>query len=339
MLSTTQEANEYREKFHKYYKENIEKDLKSFELERQSKFKTYTLLRRVMWFFITLGLLVEMYAYYHYVFTAGFWENGGSNLFQFGWLLAGVPFCITLTFSQQIKTNFELLIKQKMITAILSFWGSFRWTPKKSIDSELIIKSNLIENNFTALISDDYFDGYFDKHHFIISELKIIRPAGLDGKSTDILFGGVFIKLPMNKKINSQVIVVESMAPDKFITKSYNHLPQKFKNLNKIELEDVEFNRLFDTYSSDEVEARYILTTAFIERFKALKQIFNAKEIRASFFEDTLMIALSCDKDMFVLGDIRKPVTDANQMQTLFEEFLAIMSIVEILNLDSKTGL
>lgn len=39
-----------------------------------------------------------------------------------------------------------------------------------------------------------------------------------------------------------------------------------------IKLEDINFSKNFDVYSEDEVEARYLLTPTFIEKFLKLKR-------------------------------------------------------------------
>ena len=42
---------------------------------------------------------------------------------------------------------------------------------------------------------------------------------------------------------------------------------------NKRKLEDIYFNKQFNVYSDDEVETRYLLTTAFMERLSNLKKV------------------------------------------------------------------
>jgi len=140
----------------------------------------------------------------------------------------------------------------------------------------------------------------------------------------------------MNKQFESHTIVTQDFTVDALINEQ---LPSKFSGLEKTELEDPDFNKVFNVFTNDEVEARYILTTAFMERFKELKLVFGAKRIRAAFFNNSLLIALSCHRDMFSLGNLLKPVTDSGQIQELFEEFLAVLSIIDLLKLDSKLGL
>lgn len=341
MLATTEEANEYRKKFHQYYDEKIKPELESFEPKRKKKQVTYSVLRCFMWAMLFAMAVILIYLIYKNAIDTTFFANDGQYIFKSGLLIISFPVICCLLFAKMLKEVIEQETKLKVMDLFVSFFGDLKWMPRNSQHAYFINRSNLINNNYTEINVNDDFSGMFQNNLFSITEVKIIRKFMLlkEYFGSNIHFNGLFIKVNMNKRISSNVIVTEKVLAKNFITKSYNNLPQQFEGLNKTNLEDVDFNNQFNVYTNDGIEARYILTTAFMERFKALKQIFNAKEIRASFFDDTLVIALSCDKDMFVLGDIRKSMTDSQEIQTLFEEFMAVLSIVEVLNLDSKTGL
>jgi hypothetical protein len=61
----------------------------------------------------------------------------------------------------------------------------------------------------------------------------------------------------MNKPIKTRTIVL----PNRSSLFGKNRF-------EKIELEDPEFEKIWDTYGEDQIEARYVLTTAFMERLK-----------------------------------------------------------------------
>ncbi|MFA7659431.1 MAG: DUF3137 domain-containing protein [Candidatus Gastranaerophilaceae bacterium] len=332
MLAITEEANEYRKKFHEYYYEKIANDLAKFEQSRKPEFAKYTLWMALT--VLTAAVTICCLIYFSQIIPQGFWDRNGpgqailsiGGLIMVGFYFLGV----------KVKKNFENKVKEKIIHSFLSFFGAFRWSSKEKIDKEELIESKLVGNNkHMGVTGDDYFEGTYKDVKIIISELSLDIPGN---KRRLQIFDGIFVKLSMNKKINSHTIVKEDFSI-KTLEGCY-HLPQSFSGMDKTELEDPEFNKMFDVYTQDQVEARYILTTSFMERFKRLKEVYKAKEIRASFKDSsTLLIGLSCNKDMFVLGDVRKPITDSGEIQQLFEEFLAVISLVDLLKLDSKTGL
>lgn len=120
-----------------------------------------------------------------------------------------------------------------------------------------------------------------------------------------------------------------------------SNIKEKFEkeNFEKITLEDVKTNKRFNAYSSDQIEGRYLLTPAFIERFNNLKTVFGTNKIKCSFHKNKLYIAISTKKDLFELGTIFKSVHNQNEINNFYNEIFAIYKIIEYLKLDEKTGL
>jgi len=104
----------------------------------------------------------------------------------------------------------------------------------------------------------------------------------------------------------------------------------------KIILEDSKFNKKFDVYSSNQVEARYLVTPAFMEKFYNLKTVFGAKNIRCSFFDNNLMIAIETNKDLFEFGNIFKSVHDGLTIYQFYQEIKAIHDLIDYFKLNEK---
>lgn len=101
-----------------------------------------------------------------------------------------------------------------------------------------------------------------------------------------------------------------------------------------ITLEDPKFNKKFNVYSSDEVEARYLVTPLFMEKFYNLKTIFGAKNIRCSFFDDNFMIAIETERDLFEIGNLYKPVKDIKTIERFYDEITAIFDMIDYFKLN-----
>ena len=71
----------------------------------------------------------------------------------------------------------------------------------------------------------------------------------------------------MNKNFSGQTIVVP-----KYI--NYNA-----RNNEEVILEDTNFRKLNNVYSTDQIEARYLLTPSFMERIKSIGKIFAQKAL------------------------------------------------------------
>jgi len=129
---------------------------------------------------------------------------------------------------------------------------------------------------------------------------------------------------------------------EKFV-KAVTYIKQKnFANngdisiLEKVNLESNEFSKIYEVYSSDQIESRYFLNTATIENFIKLKQ--SGLNVSCHVTGDRLNIIVHSSKDMFE-PDINKPVNDPNSyFEAVFQAKL-ILDMITQLNLDSKTGL
>lgn len=107
-----------------------------------------------------------------------------------------------------------------------------------------------------------------------------------------------------------------------------------YKTFEKVILEDPKFNRRYKVYSSDQIEARYFLTPAFMDRFYNLEKIFKAKNIRCSFCENRLIIAIDTKKDLFEIGSLFKSVKDSETIRQFYEEMSGIFGVIDTLKLD-----
>lgn len=113
----------------------------------------------------------------------------------------------------------------------------------------------------------------------------------------------------------------------------------KKENLKQLKLEDIEFNKKYLAYSSDEVEGRYLLTPAFMERVKNLQTTFGSNKIKCSFYNDNIMFAISTRKNVFEIGSLFCPLTDPKTMDKFFNEIISIYLMISYFKLDEKTKL
>jgi len=68
--------------------------------------------------------------------------------------------------------------------------------------------------------------------------------------------------------------------------------------LEKVALEDPNFEKLFAVYASDQVEARYILSPSLMERLVACRRRLNA-DVQAAFMDDHVILAIPDPQNRF----------------------------------------
>ncbi len=160
---------------------------------------------------------------------------------------------------------------------------------------------------------------------FVIPLFAIFKYVSQSG------FRGVFVEFDMNKNFEGHTFVLERAATNRGIKFDRS----KFED---VILEDPSFMQKYEVYSNNQVEARYVLTTGFIERFLNMKMAFKAKYIRASFKDGKIIIAIDAGRDLFQMANLDKD-TDANTFTELFDEILSVLELINILKLNQHIGL
>ena len=138
-------------------------------------------------------------------------------------------------------------------------------------------------------------------------------------------FKGLIIILDMDKKFTGHTFFLENSI-------SSPKVPFNTRDYEKVNLESVSFEKKYQVYSDDQIEARYVLTTSMVERIENLETVFKAKYIRGSFKDNKLTLAIHTNKDMFAMGSDIKD-SDYKTFHVFYEEMLSIRQIIDALKL------
>ena len=196
--------------------------------------------------------------------------------------------------------------------------------------------SQLFDKPIRHISVDNRFCGIFKDSPFVITEANLNYIKTSHGETQETrLFKGISMYFKMQKKVKSRVLIYSKSG--------FNKTPKGFE---KVEFEYNKFNQKYDVYvqkskdeTSGQIEARYLFNTAFMDRFMQLQTSFKIGEIKCSIFEDTMLVLLATNRDLFEINPLFKKIDDINNYQTLFDEFASVLSFLEVLNLSSKTGL
>ena len=160
----------------------------------------------------------------------------------------------------------------------------------------------------------------------------VMRQKEFSFNFLDNKFRGVVAVFDLQKNIQGHTLIFENHYDNALVSKILAN------GYEKVSFEDEEFNKRYSVYTTNQVEARYALTTAMMERLKNLHHHFKSKYIRASFKDDKLVIAIQADKDLFRLASAWKEIY-SKDYQTMFLELISILKITDALNLQNDTGL
>ncbi|MBK8951152.1 MAG: DUF3137 domain-containing protein [Chitinophagaceae bacterium] len=168
-------------------------------------------------------------------------------------------------------------------------------------------------------------EGTRDKTHFAFSELHTEKRVS-NGKSTSwvTIFKGMFFIADFNKNFHGRTYVWSEKNPQlNFFTKIFSSFAW---NMEKVSLESVEFERKFIVYSTDQVEARFILTPSLMERLVKLEQMMGTGT-SFSFINTNIYVAVPI-KDKLFEPNVYSP----NDYPTIKEYYNTVHIVFDIID-------
>lgn len=101
-------------------------------------------------------------------------------------------------------------------------------------------------------------------------------------------------------------------------------------DMKRVGLVDPTFEKAFEAYGTDQVEARVILEPAFMQRMVDLERSVDGRKIRFAFAENDLFIAVET-ANRYEAGSMFQPLDQPERTQRILNEVGAIYDIVDAL--------
>lgn len=312
-------------KFDDYYNHHLLGKFMEMEAERHKQMDVF--IKRLLLTGIFIPLLILL-------FWSSFWGNyiaGSRNLTELTvYVLAGYVF-ISLFYCRSPIVSFKIDVKEEVMAKFAAFWGDFIYAYGRSLPDATLENSRIFPL-YDSKEGDDFFCGNYHQVQAIISEEQLYKKVRTKNGSHNVtVFQGIVILLETNKKFEGKTLVLKDSG--------WLNLFKKIGRPERVKLEDVSFERQFEVFSDNQIEARYLLTTAFMERMSEVKKAFQGKNIQFSFFNNKLLIAIETNHNMFEVSSLFRRATNRKMIDRAFEQFASVTEIIDILRLNSKTGL
>jgi hypothetical protein len=98
--------------------------------------------------------------------------------------------------------------------------------------------------------------------------------------------------------------------------------------LERVRLVDPSFEKAFEVWGTDQVEARYLLHPVMMERLIALESGLHGKRIRCAFEGGDLLAAVE-GGDLFEPGDMFKPLVDPSRARRIVDEIASVVRVMD----------
>ncbi|MCE9680391.1 DUF3137 domain-containing protein [Shewanella sp. AS1] len=313
-------APEELELFKAHYEEHIAPLTRLFEKERITCLTT--LRKRIYTSVMILAVIVLVALLYS--------AKGYVNL---PWPLLLLPVVVLSWWAYRPVKEYKANVKHLVFPYIFSYFGDdFIFNPNQRMSLPLLELSKLLPDYDDAHF-DDYVHGSHKGVAITINELKLTKEVRRDKRTeTQTQFQGVMVKLGSHKAFKGHTVVIKNRGG------LVNFFSDSFRGLSRVKLEDPRFEKQFDVFSTDQIEARYLLTVSFMERLQELASLFDNK-IQCAFYADSLLIMLSSRDNRFELGSLFQPATFEYEFSQINREMKQLFAMIDILKLDQKIGL
>jgi hypothetical protein len=291
----------------KLYADRIRPILQASEVDRQSAMRA----------FMMRGALGGVGALA--VAAVTLWGSGEIfNALAFGGVAAFVAYWIAYQPLGAVATS----TKEKSLSTIAEAIGcSYRLTafdpPALPKFGELRLLPSCDRSSYEDCFSGNhrgcafsFYEGHLEK-----------KVRTKDGESWQTVFRGQLMCIAFPKKFLGTTIVRRDAG-------IFNALQRWFTGLQRVDLGDSRLEKAFEVYSSDQVEARYLIHPVFMERLLALETHFKGKNLRGAFADGELLIAVE-GGDKFEVGSMFAPLEDIGRARSIVADITEIMHVIE----------
>lgn len=278
------------------------------------------------------------------IFFTGFKFRNSTNYISIIFTLFGgmclVSFLLVLFNRRNKSIPFEVSFKEEIIHPFINFINpDFIYKRLGYVNRNEFLNMGFFADENYKLSGNDQVIGKYNDVLFQFCDLTVTKSPVLKSKNQqdDIVFCGNYFMAKFNKPF-----IAETYLMPKYSVKE-NILGSDFDTSNyidtwelgeKVKLEDPEFSSLFTVFSHDQVEARYILTPAFMEKIKSI-QIKTKGKLLISFRNNIMYIGNNNGVDYFE-ADFLKTLNNKEVLMDYYKEIEDLLTIIDDLNLNLK---
>jgi hypothetical protein len=177
---------------------------------------------------------------------------------------------------------------------------------------------------------EDEISGTLTDVDFWLQEAKLVQVSGSGKNRTSrTVFKGLLCHFDFHKNFKGTTIGREDFT-------SFGNFFSGFTTVGeRVRLEDPEFENKFEVYSTDQVEARHLLTPGFMQRVLDLLRLSQIKHVQFAFDDGKFYMAIESPKKFFEGGDFN--LNEPEYVQNIINDIALVFDVVKTLNLTQVT--
>jgi hypothetical protein len=219
-------------------------------------------------------------------------------------------------------------LKTQMNTTLARTLGiSYSAAASFGEEFELACRFDLLPS-YTRKTCQDLWQGDLGGTRFNLYEATLIERRGSGKNARDVtVFSGVILKMHFARDFHGVTLIERQRMRLALFGDSQT---KDGIRLERVKMVDPRFEKAFDVYGSDAVEARYLVHPAYCERLIALEEKFEGKKLKALFHKGDVIVTMESD-DLFESGSL-DPRRDRELLARTIEQFRAMADMITSLN-------
>ena len=169
------------------------------------------------------------------------------------------------------------------------------------VSQRLFRDSKIFTSNIDKFEGNDFVQGEIDGVKLQFSDVHAQKKHknSKGGHSWSTIFEGLFIVGEFNKHFKEKTVILPDSAQNTFGDLIGGWLQSNNVGRDKlVKMDSVEFEKEFVVYSTNQIEARYILSHALMEKLLLFKKK-SSHPISISFIGGSIHMAIEYNKDLF----------------------------------------
>ena len=278
--------------------------------------------------FYVLALLIGLTALWLALFWLRLLASSQTTYDQIRlWLISGALLVASIYGAYELSSWWFRHSFKYQVVQVLVNWleASLHFTPQGYVPQSHFVASQLFPGEIQRYRGEDLLSGELDGLRIACSEVKVSKKVGFSSKKKgSSLFQGVFFAISLAQSLPARVILYPRIATEQ---------PLFSRRWQRVKLEDPQFERHFNVYANDQVGARVLLTTSFMEQVMAMQARCDSTPY-LSFVDQQLYIAMPSRKNRFE-ASLFSSTLNPKALRQAIEEIDSVLDIIRALQLET----
>jgi hypothetical protein len=234
---------------------------------------------------------------------------------------------VIVRFSYKYSSSyFRKTFKDNIVSRLVTFLDEGLRFSAGGCVPRISFEDSRLFRNINNYRGEDLIHGEVSGLEFAFSEVHAQREKrdSKGRKSKHTIFRGMFFAIELPKRVSATTMIYPRLASQ----------PRFSREVERIKLEDPIFERTFNVYANDQVGARVLLTTQFMEQVMALRQLCKQTPY-LSFSHRHLYIAVPSRENLLeasLFQSVLNPVT----VRRFISELDTVLSMAKELRLQNS---